>query len=232
MQITATLVKKLRDETDAPLMDCKRALQDAAADQPGEANEEAVFNRAREILREAGKTQAAKRADREVMNGVVAIAKKPGTVSLLSLLSETDFVARNEEFIAEAQALAEAFLEQEPGDDPLSATVGGMTVRERIEALVAKIRENIQLGAVKRIESDKTIGTYLHHDKAKAAVVVADGGDEALASKVAMQVVAFPSSLSLRLTRSGCNAKLKSKRSEPWTKASPKSALRRSLKGA
>jgi len=193
MEITATLVKKLRDETDAPLMDCKRALQDAAADQGGAANEDAVFNRAREILREAGKTQAAKRADREVMNGVVAIAKKPGAVALVSLLSETDFVARNEEFIAEAQALANAFLENDPGDDPLSAVVEGVPVSDRIEALVAKIRENIQLGTVKRIESDKTIGTYLHHDKAKAAVVVAEGGDEALASKVAMQVVAFPS---------------------------------------
>lgn len=193
MQITATLVKKLRDETDAPLMDCKRALENAAADQGGDADEEAIFNRAREILREAGKTQAAKRADREVTNGVVALAKKPGVVSLVSLLSETDFVARNEEFVAEAQALADAFLEQDPGDDPLSAVVGGLTVRERIEALVGKIRENIQLGAAKRIESDKTIGTYLHHDRAKAAVVVAEGGDEALASKVAMQVVAFPS---------------------------------------
>lgn len=193
MQITATLVKKLRDETDAPLMDCKRALENAAADQGSDANEEAIFNRAREILREAGKTQAAKRADREVMNGVVAIAKKPGVVSLVSLLSETDFVARNEEFIAEAQALANAFLEQDPGEDPLSTVVGGVTARERIEDLVGKIRENIQLGAAKRIESDKTIGTYLHHDRAKAAVVVAEGGDEALASKVAMQVVAFPS---------------------------------------
>lgn len=193
MEITATLVKKLRDETDAPLMDCKRALQDAAADQGGDANEEAVLNRAREILRESGKTQAAKRSDREVKNGVIAVAKKPGVVSLVSLLSETDFVARNEEFIAEAQALADAFLEQDPGDDPLSAIVGGVPVRERIEALVAKIRENIQLGAAKRIESDKTIGVYLHHDKAKAGVVVAEGGDEDLASKVAMQVVAFPS---------------------------------------
>lgn len=192
MEITAQLVKKLRDETDAPMMECKRALQQAAEEQGSEASEEAVVERAKGILREAGKAQATKRADREASNGVIALAKAPGAVAAVVLLSETDFVARNEEFVAEANRLAEYFLENDPGDDPLSANVDGTTVKERIEALVAKIRENIQLGGVKRVASDKTIGTYLHHDKAKAAIVVVEGGDQDLAGKLATQVVAYP----------------------------------------
>jgi elongation factor Ts len=192
MEITAQLVKKLREETDAPMMECKRALQQAAEEQGNGAAEDAIMERAKTILREAGKAQATKRADREASNGVIALAKEPGAVAAVVLLSETDFVARNDEFVSEAHRLAEHFLKNEPGEDPLSAVVDGSSVKERIEALVAKIRENIQLGAVKRVASEQTIGAYLHHDKAKAAIVVVEGGDADLASKVATQVVAYP----------------------------------------
>lgn len=186
-------MKKLREETDAPMMEGKKALVQAAAELGDAATEEAVAARAKEILKEGGKLQAGKRQDRTVSQGTVAVGRSGSTVAAVALLCETDFVARNEDFIALAQKLADAFAAQDPGDAPLTANVGGQTVQELIEDAVAKIRENIQLGGVVRLEGE-AVGAYLHHDKMKAALVAVSGGNgtaEDMANKIGTQVVAL-----------------------------------------
>ena len=193
MEITAQLVKKLREETDAPMMEGKKALSQALEEQGAGATEETLMNRAKEILKEGGKLQAGKRVDRTVSQGTVAIGRSGGTVAAVALLCETDFVARNEEFQALAQRLADAFAATDPGDAPLTATVDGKSVQEHIEDAVAKIRENIQLGGVVRLEGE-SVGAYLHHDKMKAALVAVSGGNgtaEDMANKIGTQVVAL-----------------------------------------
>ena len=193
MEITAQLVKRLREETDAPMMDGKKALVQAVEELGADATEEAVFARAKEILKESGKLQAGKRVDRTVSQGTVAVGRSGGTVAAVALLCETDFVARNEDFQALAQKLADAFAANDPGDAPLTANVDGKTVQEHIEDAVAKIRENIQLGGVVRVEGD-AVGAYLHHDKMKAALVAVSGGNgaaEDMANKIGTQVVAL-----------------------------------------
>jgi elongation factor Ts len=191
MQISAAVVKKLRDETDAPMMECKRALEQAAGEVSD--SDEALMTRAKEILREGGKLQAGKRSDRTVSQGVVAVSKMPGSAAAVVLLCETDFVARNEDFQALAQRFADFFVQNEPGAEPLDAVIDGKSVREHIEDAVARIRENIQLGPVKRILGDG-VGVYLHHDKMKAALISVSGANgqaEDLANKIGTQVVAL-----------------------------------------
>jgi elongation factor Ts len=172
-------------------MEGKRALVQAAEE--GASGDDALIARAKEILREAGKVAAGKRADRDTSAGAVAVARSGDAVAAVSLLSETDFVARNPEFLALAQKLADHFAANEPGDDPGSASIGGNSVKELIEAAVGKIRENIQLGAVVRL-AGAGVGAYVHHDNAKAGLVVLSGGGngkQELANKIGTQIVAF-----------------------------------------
>jgi elongation factor Ts len=193
MEITAALVKKLREETDAPLMECKKALQSAAEELGASATEDAAYSRAKEILRESGKLQAGKRADRSVSQGVIAVSRSGNAAAAVTLLCETDFVARNEDFQALAQKLADYFAQNDPGDNPLSATIDGKTVQDLLADAVAVIRENIQLGSVKRVEGE-SVGVYLHHDKMKAALVAAMGGNgeaQDMANKIGTQIVAL-----------------------------------------
>ncbi|MFN8139653.1 MAG: translation elongation factor Ts [Fimbriimonadales bacterium] len=189
MAISAQLVKRLREETDAPMMECKRSLE--AAENEGVSGDEALIARAKEILKETGKLAAVKRQDRAVSVGTVAIGKSGNAAAAVSLLCETDFVARNEDFIALAQTLADAFAANDPGSDPLNSTVGGKKVQDLLDEAVAKIRENIQLGTVVRMTSDGTVGGYLHHDKAKAALVAISGSEEDIAKKLGTQIVAL-----------------------------------------
>jgi elongation factor Ts len=193
MEITAQLVKRLREETDAPMMEGKKALTQALEEQGETVTEDSLMARAKEILKEGGKLQAGKRVDRTVNQGTVAIGRSGGTVAAVALLCETDFVARNDDFQALAQKLANAFAENDPGDSPLASTIGGKTVQEHIEEAVSKIRENIQLGGVVRLEGE-SVGAYLHHDKMKAALVAVSGGNpgaEDMANKLGTQVVAL-----------------------------------------
>lgn len=192
MAISAQLVKRLREETDAPMMECKRALEQAETE--GASGDDALVARGKEILREGGKMAAGKRQDRTTAFGTIAVSKSGNSVAAVSLLCETDFVARNEDFIALAQTLANHFADNEPSSDPLQDMVAGKSVKEYLEEAVGKIRENIQLGGAKRITSSDVIGFYLHHDKAKAALVAisgANGNGEELANKIGTQVVAL-----------------------------------------
>lgn len=187
MAITAAEVKKLRDETDAPMMECKKALEEANGD----------FEKAKSILREKGKAAAAKRADRETKAGVALFAlsqcgKKLGGVVLTC---ETDFVARNEDFLAVAQKLAATYAEKETGDEPLAVETDDGPVASLIESAVAKIRENIQLAKAVHVEAAGTWSVYIHHNKLKAAAVALEGDTAAhgeIGHKLAIQCVAFP----------------------------------------
>jgi elongation factor Ts len=182
MAVSAADVKRLRDETDAPMMECKGALEEAGGD----------YERAKQILREKGKAAAAKRADRSTAAGVVAIAAAPDnkSVGVVVLESETDFVAKNESFIAIAQNLAEIFLNNDPGSDPMA--VG--SVRDIVEGAVATIRENIKVAKALRLMTGDQFATYVHHDKTKGAVIEITGDEQArnAGRSVAIQVVAFP----------------------------------------
>lgn len=167
---SAADVKKLRDETDAPMMECKSALDEADGD----------FGRAKEILREKGKAQVGKKAGRSTGAAFVAVAQNNGAVAGVVLESETDFVTKNEGFGAIAQEAANALLKDAGAD--LAAFANDA---------VAKFRENSQVGKTFRSDKGGTIATYVHHDKSKGAIVIGSGDAEAL-RQVAIQVVANP----------------------------------------
>ena len=186
---TAADVKRLREETDAPMMECQAALKEADGD----------FDKAKAILREKGKAAAAKRTDRSTAAGVVATAHAHDhkKVGVAVLECETDFVARNEGFIAVAQELAEIFLHNDPGSDPLAVKHGDKTVATIIEETVAKFRENCKLTAAAHLTTENHLASYVHHDKLKAYVVEVGGDAPAnikgdIGRQVAIQCVAFP----------------------------------------
>jgi len=175
---TAQDVKKLREDTDAPMMECKSALDEADGD----------FDKAKQILREKGKAAAAKRSGRSTSAGVVAMAPSADgkTVGVAVVESETDFVARNEDFIAIAQSIAEKIRDgvEHTSDE----------IKHIVEGAVAKIRENIKVTRAELLTSDSPIATYVHHDKTKGSAVVlheGDGSHDAI-RKVAVQIVSLP----------------------------------------
>jgi elongation factor Ts len=172
---TAADVKRLREETDAPMMECKAALDEADGD----------FEKAKAILREKGKVAAGKRAGRATSAGVVAFASNADSsvVGAVMLECETDFVARNEDFIALAQQMAEKVRD--------GSTADGL--KHLAEDAVAKIRENIQVAKAIRLEGP-SIATYVHHDRTKGTAIVLEGdvADAEAVRKVAVHAAAFP----------------------------------------
>ena len=183
---TAQDVKRLREETDAPMMECKNALEQADGD----------FDKAKQILRESGKAAAGKRAGRTTSAGVVAMAfhHDHHAVGAVVLESETDFVARNDSFVALAQELAEIFLHNDPGSDPLAIKHGDKTVGEMIEGAVATIRENIRISKAVHLKSDNQLVGYVHHDRTKGALVEITGDADVrnTGRSIAIQVVSVP----------------------------------------
>ncbi|MBY0400315.1 translation elongation factor Ts [Myxococcota bacterium] len=187
-EVSAGDVKALRDSTGAGMMDCKRALADAAGD----------VERARELLRERGLAKAGKRAGRETSEGAVVFASKGGKGALIELGCETDFVAKTPDFQGLAQSIAEACLQASgvaDAEKALALKLSGGTVDEVIKAAVAKVGENIQLKRVASVEVKGVTGGYVHGG-GKLGVLIAletglSGGDvEAVARDVAMHVAA------------------------------------------
>ena len=182
MAITAADVKKLRDLTAAGMMDAKKALEEADGD----------FDRAVEILRVKGQAKAGKRAaEREATAGLVAASGG----ALVELKSETDFVAKNEDFVATAQRIAEAANVAKATDvEALKAVeLDGKTVGEIVEGLAITIGEKIELGEVAYFDGPSVV--YLHKRAADlppaVGVLVEYDGDEAAARAAAMQVAAM-----------------------------------------
>lgn len=182
-EITAAMVKQLREMTDAPMMDCKRALGEADGD----------MTRAEEILRVKFGNKAAKSASRIAAEGIVGIhiTADGKTGSMIEVNCETDFVAKNDDFLALVKNLAEMVVTQNPADvTALSAMkIGDQTVEEVRTALVGKMGENMSLRRFIRVEAKGTLGQYIHGG-AKIGVLVDITGDEATARDVAMHIAA------------------------------------------
>ena len=181
MAITAQDIKKLRDLTNAGMMDCKKALTEANGD----------FDRARDILRERGQLVAAKRADREATEGA-ALGKvsedgKHGAAIILN--AETDFVAANEKFLALANAILDLALSAKPADlETLKALdLNGHTVAENVAELTGVIGEKIDLSAYQQIDAE-SVACYVHNKKIAALVGFNEVADAEVGKKVAMQI--------------------------------------------
>jgi elongation factor Ts len=168
------LIKDIRQITGAGMSDVKKALDEAGGDK----------DKAIEILRKAGQKIAAKKSARETKEGVIALAKADGKVAIVSLGCETDFVARNEDFIKTVDELAEKLLEI--GKDEFKTWATDYIQNE----LIVKIGENLQLIQFDILEG-KTVGTYLHSNKKVASVVVLSEGEEDFAKEVAMHAAAM-----------------------------------------
>ncbi len=182
-EITAAMVKQLREMTDAPMMDCKRALGEAEGD----------MTRAEEILRVKFGNKAAKSASRIAAEGIVGIhITADGKLgSMIEVNCETDFVAKNDDFLGLVKNLAEMVVTQNPADvAALSALkIGDQTVEEIRTALVGKIGENMSLRRFVRVEAQGVLGQYIHGGS-KIGVLVDLTGDEATARDVAMHIAA------------------------------------------
>ena len=186
MAITAAMVKELRERTGAGMMECKRALKEAAGDADAAAD----------LLRKAGAAKADKKAGRIAADGVIAIAEQGKAMAMVEVNCETDFAARNEEFIAYAQAVAERVLASRPTDtaalNELPLANGAASVGESLKELIGKIGENMSVRRFVVVEGDN-LGGYLHKAGAVArigVIVSLQGGDKALAKDVAMHVAA------------------------------------------
>ena len=190
MAITASMVAELRAKTDAPMMECKKALTEA----------EGNFEKAEEILRVKLGSKAGKAASRITAEGVVALARQGDVVGLVEINCETDFVTKNDSFLAFANAVAEGVVENHPADlaalgaMPLSMDSFGPSVEDVRKGLIGKIGENMTVRRFKRF-ADGQAASYLHGTR--IGVVVEFDGDENAAKDVAMHVAAMkPVSLS------------------------------------
>lgn len=169
----AKLIMKLRKATQAGMMDCKKALEEAGDD----------FGKAIDVLRKSGAAKAAKKSDRDANEGVVRVAitddKKKGSIILLNC--ETDFVSKNDDFVAAADSIVQKGLTQDAKD----------VFAAESDALVLKMAENIQLGESAVLEGEFIIG-YIHSNNQMGALLSFSGSiDEAVARDIAMHTVAM-----------------------------------------
>ena len=182
--ITAAMVKELRVKTDAPMMECKKALTEADGN----------MEQAEEILRVKLGNKATKAASRITADGVVAIyIDEPGKIgAIVELNSETDFVAKNADFIAFANDIAKLVAENKPADvAALSALpLNGSTVDEVRKGLIGKIGENISIRRFKIIEGKGKLSTYIHGGAKIGVIVDVVGGNDEVAHDVAMHIAA------------------------------------------
>ena len=189
--ITASMVAELRAKTDAPMMECKKALTEAEGD--------AV--RAEEILRVKLGNKASKAASRIAAEGVVAASVSGTTGALIEVNCETDFVTKNDSFLAFARNLAALVAQHNPADLaavaalPLAQDGFGPTVEDVRKGLIGKIGENMSIRRYKRYSGGGQLASYLHGTR--IGVVVEFTGDEVAAKDVAMHVAAMkPKALS------------------------------------
>jgi len=181
-EITASAVKELRDRTDAPMMECKKALVEASGD----------LAKAEELLRIRLGNKASKAASRTAAEGVVAIHVDGRTGAIVEINCETDFVAKNDDFLNFAKSLAELVVGRNPADvAALSAlALGGSTVEQTRTALVGKIGENLSVRRFARIEAKGRLSQYVHGGAKIGALVDVVGGDEQLGRDLAMHIAA------------------------------------------
>jgi elongation factor Ts len=182
--ITAEQVRQLRERTGAGMMECKKSLVETDGD----------LDAAAELMRKQGLAKADKKASRVAAEGVIATATSADgkAAVLVEVNSETDFVARGDDFTAFAKEVAQVALAGKPADVAALSSLklaSGETVDERRRALIAKIGENISVRRFERVESTGLLGTYLHGTRIGTLVAI-EGGDAQLARDLAMHVAA------------------------------------------
>lgn len=183
MSITASMVKELRERTGAGMMECKKALVETDGD----------LDAAAEFLRKSGQAKADKKASRVAADGRVVVAQDGSKVVIVEVNSETDFVAKDENFASFTEAVAAAALTS--GVTDVDALAGekladGRSVEEARTELIAKVGEKISVRRFESVSSGGVIAAYTHGARI-ASVVALEGGDEGLARDIAMHVAAM-----------------------------------------
>ena len=181
----ASDVKELREKTGAGMLDCKKALEENNGD----------MEKAIDWLREKGIAKAAKKESRIAAEGLCQIKVDGNTAVILEVNSETDFVAKNEEFTNFVDYLADQILANDVTtvEDVLAIEDGGETINDKLVALVAKIGEKISFRRFEKVtkEDDSNFGTYKHMGGKIGVIVVVKGANEEVAKDVAMQACAM-----------------------------------------
>jgi elongation factor Ts len=170
LSMTTELIKQLRDETGISVMQCKKALEEAGGD----------VEKARIILKKKSGVAASKKSDRELGSGFIATAGNESKMAIVTLFCETDFVAKNEDFIKTAKEIATKALSEGESAKDSSA--------DMVNELIQKIGENIKIGDVKIVEGN--VGSYVHNGQIAAVVKLKEKNDE-LARDIAMHISAM-----------------------------------------
>lgn len=179
-EITASMVKELRERTGAGMMECKKALVENNGD----------IEAAADWLRKTGLAKADKKADRVAAEGKIGMAQAAGKAVLVEVNSETDFVAKDGNFTGFVDAVAEAALNAADIEALKNEKIGDDSVEATRAAVIAKVGENVQLRRMVRIDSEGVIGAYVHGGRI-GVLVELKGGDEELARGIAMHVAAM-----------------------------------------
>jgi elongation factor Ts len=183
-EITAGMVKELREKTDAPMMECKKALTEAAGD----------MAKAEEILRVKLGSKASKASSRVTAEGIVGlfISEDGKLGSIVEVNCETDFVAKNDDFLAFTANVAKLIADKNPADvAAISAlAIDGGTVESVRTALIGKIGENLSIRRFSRYEAKGKLLSYLHGGSKVGTMLDLVGGDEALGKDLAMHIAA------------------------------------------
>ena len=184
MEITASLVKELRERTGAGMMECKKALTEAGGD----------INAAAEALRKSGAAKADKKADRVAAEGRLGLAQDGGKAVLVEINSETDFVANDVNFKTFVDSVAAAALASGAADAEALKTAklaSGETVEEARATAIQKLGENIQIRRLVKVDTTGNVGAYVHTNGKVGVLVDLIGGDVELARGLAMHVAAL-----------------------------------------
>ena len=181
MEITASLVKELRERTGAGMMDCKVALSDARGD----------IEIAIEVMRKSGATKAAKKAGRIAAEGIISIKLNENDIVILEVNCETDFVTKDESFLSFVDSVIQVISNNNVSDfdELLKLNSGNQTIEEANQQLIAKIGEKITIRRFQKTLIKNQIGTYLHGIRI-GVIVEIEGGSEELVKDIAMHIAA------------------------------------------
>jgi elongation factor Ts len=181
MSISAAQVKELRERTGAGMMECKKALVETGGD----------MDAAIEQLRKSGLAKADKKSDRVAAEGVIVMAESANRAVLVEINCETDFVAKDDNFRRFADEVAGLAIQVDDVDAlNAAATEDGQSVAEAAKQLIAKLGENIHVRRMAALETNGTLGGYIHGGRIGVLVAI-EGGDDALARDLAMHVAAL-----------------------------------------
>ena len=181
MQISATMVKELRDRTGAGMMECKKALTECSGD----------MEAAIEQMRKSGQAKADKKAARIAAEGTIAIARNENSAAIVEVNCETDFVAKDDQFQNFSHQLADMVLQSDIASvDELNDTAmsAGQTVEQARLELVTKIGENIKVRRFEKLNSDNSVSSYAHGKR--IGVLVDHSGSDEVGKDVAMHIAA------------------------------------------